>query len=303
MTNPYISIIVPVYNSEKYLRRCVDSILAQDYGNFELLLIDDGSIDNSGNICDEYASLDARVKVFHKVNGGVSTARNVGVDNAKGKWITFVDSDDFIEKSYLNIGDSTADIIFQNYVTTGTSEKSKYAKMKISNLESLKDFLNNEAHKELFRTPWGKFFKKSIIKEHDLRFNTKYSIGEDTLFILEYMCYCVSLDFLSTSYYCYQKGDAIQKYTINSRCALMYMNDFYRLYLAIGLNNIRYLQFIYESFYMLMKPQCNVYESNVWFKNILTRKIYNKIFFSLRLKAHIFYLNQRIKCILYTIHN
>ena len=91
-----ISIIVPVYNTEKYLHRCIDSVLAQTYQDFELLLIDDGSKDSSGAICDEYAAQDTRVRVFHKENGGVSSARNVGLDLAQGEWVTFVDSDDYI---------------------------------------------------------------------------------------------------------------------------------------------------------------------------------------------------------------
>lgn len=99
---PEISIIVPVYKVEKYLRRCVDSILAQTFTDFELLLIDDGSPDNSGKICDEYAALDPRIRVFHKPNGGVSSARNLGIDNARGEWIAFVDSDDWIEKYFLD---------------------------------------------------------------------------------------------------------------------------------------------------------------------------------------------------------
>ena len=91
-----ITIITPVYKAEKYLHRCVDSILAQSYTNFELLLIDDGSPDNSGAICDEYAVKDSRVRVFHKENGGVSSARNAGIDAAQGEFLTFVDSDDYL---------------------------------------------------------------------------------------------------------------------------------------------------------------------------------------------------------------
>ena len=99
---PTISVIVPVYNAEMYLHRCIDSVLAQTYQNFELLLIDDGSKDSSGTICDEYAAKDARVRVFHKEIGGVSSARNVGLDHAQDEWITFVDSDDYIEeKEYV----------------------------------------------------------------------------------------------------------------------------------------------------------------------------------------------------------
>ena len=96
-----ISVIVPVYNAEKYLCRCIDSILAQTYKDFELLLIDDGSKDSSGAICDEYAAKDSRVRVFHKENGGVGFARNVGLDHAQGDWVTFVDSDDWVDVCWL----------------------------------------------------------------------------------------------------------------------------------------------------------------------------------------------------------
>ena len=92
-----ISVIVPVYNTEKYLDRCIQSILGQTYSNIELLLIDDGSTDSSGEICDKYAQQDSRVRVFHKENGGASAARNMGLDKANGSWIAFVDSDDWID--------------------------------------------------------------------------------------------------------------------------------------------------------------------------------------------------------------
>ena len=96
MPTPKISVIVPVYNAEKSLCRCIDSILTQTYQDFELLLIDDGSKDSSGAICDSYVAKDSRIKVFHKPNGGVSSARNLGIDNAQGEWLTFVDADDYL---------------------------------------------------------------------------------------------------------------------------------------------------------------------------------------------------------------
>lgn len=92
-----ISIIVPVYNTEKYLDQCIQSILSQTYTDYELLLVDDGSTDSSGVICDRYAEQDSRVREFHKPNGGVSSARNMGLDNARGEWIGWVDSDDYID--------------------------------------------------------------------------------------------------------------------------------------------------------------------------------------------------------------
>ena len=96
-----ISVVVPVYNVEKYIDKCINSIINQTYKNLEIILVDDGSPDNCGNICDEYAKKDNRIIVIHKENGGVSSARNIGIKNAKGKWITFVDSDDWIENDYV----------------------------------------------------------------------------------------------------------------------------------------------------------------------------------------------------------
>ena len=103
MVNPKISVIIPVYNAEVYLHRCVDSLLSQSFKDFELLLVDDGSVDSSADICDEYANGDERVRVFHKKNGGVSSARNLGLDNARGEWVVFVDADDWIVDNGFNV--------------------------------------------------------------------------------------------------------------------------------------------------------------------------------------------------------
>ena len=138
---PVISIIVPVYNAEKYLHRCIDSILSQTFTDFELLLIDDGSTDSSSIICDDYLREDSRVRVFHKKNGGVSSARNMGLDNAKGKWITFVDSDDFISSNFCEIllDNENEDLVICSFETFGNiKEKCKlkdsyYSKEQLSN--------------------------------------------------------------------------------------------------------------------------------------------------------------------------
>lgn len=103
MPSPRLSVVVPVYNTEKYLHRCVNSILAQTFTDFELLLIDDGSKDSSGVICDDYVARDSRVRVFHKENGGVSSARNLGLEHSQGEWIVFVDSDDWIETTMFEL--------------------------------------------------------------------------------------------------------------------------------------------------------------------------------------------------------
>ena len=165
---PKISVIVPVYNAEKYLHRCVDSILTQTFTDFELLLINDGSKDKSGAICDEYAAKDSRVRVFHKENGGVSSARNLGLDNAKGEWITFVDSDDWIvsdmyEKMLQKLvknnadlclcdinmywGDEVADLVYEHCLSV-VNEKDKDVEMFINS--SWHSCCNIMAKKDLF---------------------------------------------------------------------------------------------------------------------------------------------------------
>ena len=122
-----ISVIVPIYNVEPYLHRCVDSLLLQTYQDFELILIDDGSTDNCGMICDEYAALDDRIRVIHKLNGGLSDARNVGLEIATGEYIAFVDSDDWVARDYLEclfvtLCETGADICECNLIKT-TGEK------------------------------------------------------------------------------------------------------------------------------------------------------------------------------------
>lgn len=117
--NPLISIIVPVYNVEEYLPKCLDSIINQTYKNLEIIVVNDGSTDNSGKICDEYGERDYRIMVIHKANRGVSSSRNIGIKNASGEYILFVDSDDEIEKDYVNVmaravTNSDCDLVISN---------------------------------------------------------------------------------------------------------------------------------------------------------------------------------------------
>ena len=200
MSDSLISVIVPVYNSEQTLHRCIDSILGQTYRNFELLLINDGSKDRSGEICDEYARKDSRVKVFHKENGGVSSARNLGLDNAKGEWITFIDSDDSVEESFLeslySFGSGSLKIC--NFNGDGQKDYSE----ECSNVETSL-VITKLLDDNLIWTPWGKLFSSAIINDHNLRFDTKLKLGEDTLFCWEYLSYCSTVSFLASNLYNY----------------------------------------------------------------------------------------------------
>ena len=189
---PKISVIVPVYNTEQYLPRCIDSILAQAFVDFELLLIDDGSKDNSGKICDEYAAKNSRIRVFHKENGGVSSARNIGLDNAQGEWITFVDSDDYVKPIYL---DGLIEYTKKENVDLVVSFSISLFKDKIGvsyyNGKSISredfDLLFTEFDFAWRTSPWGKLYKLDIIKQHYLAFKTNMPIGEDLVFLYEYL--------------------------------------------------------------------------------------------------------------------
>ena len=125
-----ISVVIPVYNTEKYLKECIDSVINQSYNNLEIILVDDGSTDNSLEICNKYADMDKRIKVIHKNNGGLSDARNVGIENANGKYITFVDSDDFIENDmyellYNDVCENNAEIAGCDYYLFNSLSTSK----------------------------------------------------------------------------------------------------------------------------------------------------------------------------------
>lgn len=203
-----ISVIVPVYNVEKWLSRCIASILAQTYTNFELLLIDDGSSDHSGVICDEYAGRDPRVRVLHKSNGGVSSARNLGLGNARGEWIAFCDADDYVSPYYLeNLYKAASapdiDLVF-NYAIVdcnGKAEKETYPE-KVIHLNELSElFLYNDL---IWHTStWSKLFKRSIIYSQNLRYIEDVHIGEDALFLFNYILNCRRIKVICTCDYHY----------------------------------------------------------------------------------------------------
>lgn len=215
---PLISIIIPVYNSEKTLNRCVNSILNQTFMDWELLLVDDGSTDKSGKICDQYALKDFRIRVFHKKNGGVSSARNTGLDYAIGSWITFVDSDDFIDATFLDtlIRLQSSDLCISGiqFINNETILLPPEEYIKIENVAELDNLLN----KLYFTAPWGKVYKNEIIQKNNIRFNINLKIGEDTDFVLKYLLYINDIRLISRPLYHFfndEKGK-ITKYTLTA---------------------------------------------------------------------------------------
>jgi len=183
-----ISVIVPVYNVEEYLKRCLDSLVNQTYSNLDILLVNDGSTDSSGQICDEYAEKDGRIRVLHKENGGVSSARNAGIDVATGDWISFIDSDDWIVEDYYEkiavfFEDENTDMVsvrVQRYSEFESSKKELSEKFKVfENDTIMKILLGKKAFGSFFST-CTKVYKKRVLE--GVRFELNNGYGEDILF-------------------------------------------------------------------------------------------------------------------------
>lgn len=201
-----ISVIVPVYKVEAVLPRCIESILNQTVSDFELILIDDGSPDQSGAICDEYAARDARIRVIHQENGGVSKARNAGLDAAQGDYIVFIDSDDYVDSTYLQRHlDNLADMVISGFRCEGYNINNN--DYQIPEQEYYDDLSKEEYIKLfercLFNLSWAKLFIASIINEHKIRFSESLQRSEDLLFTVQYAQHCKTIRIIPYAEYHY----------------------------------------------------------------------------------------------------
>lgn len=211
-----VSVIVPVYNSEKYLSDCIKSILNQTFDNFELILVNDGSSDSSLEICRKFAIEDSRVVVIDKHNEGVSEARNSGLKNARGRFICFVDSDDIVEPNYIKalvntqskfnseLTISGVNLYYKDDITEYKVEEAVFENTEFLNLFSFEDYLF------LLRGPVCKLFLKDIIKSNNLTFNKAVHYGEDAIFVLQYCLYIKVVAFSNdVSYQYFRRSDGL----------------------------------------------------------------------------------------------
>lgn len=195
MDNYLVSIILPIYNVEKYLDRCIQSILNQSYENLEIILVDDGSPDRSSEICDEYRKSDQRIKVVHKENGGLSDARNAGLILAKGKYIIFLDSDDYIEHTMVEdavtvLEKNNSDIVIWGYYADFVDEDENLISSKIINPCISGDFLKSDFYEVTITNEligilgyaWNKMYKKSLLLKNNFKFTKGLSLVEDIVF-------------------------------------------------------------------------------------------------------------------------
>lgn len=213
MNDPIISIIIPVYNAERFLSAAIDSVLAQTYKDWELILIDDGSTDRSRIICEHYASqCENPIRVIHQSNKGVSAARNVGLDVAQGKFIAFIDADDVVTSEYLNAlfllqKETNADLVGTWYKCVDDNLKPIEFEREIHEEKYQNHTLHHFAskHPEFFGTVWGKLMRKDLIDEYKLKFSTELCRGEDTLFICSYAAVCKEIATNNRVMYFYRK--------------------------------------------------------------------------------------------------
>lgn len=213
---PLFSLVIPVFNAGRTLARCLDSILSQAYSDFEVILVDDGSTDESPSVCDSYESADSRVRVFHKPNGGVSSARNLGIDNAAGNWITFIDADDYVSPEYISaisrqVGKVKRNcLVVSDFLVLHDADGMQKTEVRFENRVST---LQNLIHTRLWQNVWNKVFSMEIIAENCIRFDESFLFFEDALFVGAYARYCSEVSVVDEICYChFFLSDYAEKY-------------------------------------------------------------------------------------------
>lgn len=217
--NPMVSVVIPIYNVEKYLKKCIDSILNQSFNDFEIILVNDGSTDSSIEICNEYIEKDCRIILINKKNGGLSSARNAGINVAKGKYISFIDPDDCINENYFNILIKKAemnncDVIVSGYKTF-PNNVNIIPSYKLNTVLKGTDFIlssDNVHSKNELCFVWRYLYRLKLIKQNKTVFNEKIFIGEDVVF---------NLETLGNSNRVMAISDILYYYTINNPTSLM----------------------------------------------------------------------------------
>lgn len=220
-----ITVIIPIYNCEKYLERCLESVISQTYKNLEILLINDGSTDNSKKICDYYLCKDSRIKLINKENSGVSDTRNVGIKEAGGDYIAFVDADDFIEydmyeKMLKKSVENNCDMVFCDYIEfndKGIANSESISVNEFVKTRDLKYFIAGKNTDRLMGSIWRILFKKNVVE--NLRFNKDIILGEDLLFVLQALSNNKKISSVNEKLYHYyfQSSDNYKKYLNNPK--------------------------------------------------------------------------------------
>lgn len=320
-----ISIIMPVYNKYNYLMKSINSIINQTYKDFELIIVDDGSSDGSEKLCDEFAQKDQRIKVIHLKNAGVSNARNVGLDNAKGKYLQFIDSDDYVdedmlEKLYDKATQYDVDIVISGITKVNHDyEVLNETLPQLTGVKSKNEMLENFASEQRSTGIYGcvsnKFIKRDIVEKFKLRFDTKIKLAEDLDFYLKLYEHISSIYFYDTSFYYYIqnaansstsenfKHDYLTQINISLRQKdllnknnMLNENNLKTINLVITNFTLCYIYDEFNSSYSRYKERLNYIYDNQKIQNSLTQNDqtkFNKIIISL--------LSKNTSCLLYIL--
>ncbi|NCB42989.1 MAG: glycosyltransferase family 2 protein [Clostridia bacterium] len=282
-----ISVIVTLYKTEEYAERCIQSIVDQTYKNIEIILVDDGSPDRCPKICDDYAKLDKRVKVIHKDNGGVSSARNEGLKSAKGLYVQFVDGDDYIDPDMcmsmiyeMESADSDLVICGYDQIVRGVPTARLFANI---SYEKIQDLSNNfsQLYSEGFINPvWNKLYKKHLIKS---LFDESFKIGEDLLFNLQYLEVCKKTSIISSClyYYCCENINSLttlyggKSFDVSIKIFLA-VNSFYRTYFneqyCFGAGKVFFVDAFFTMQQLVLRTDLNKKEKEKQIQIIVSEK-------------------------------
>lgn len=291
MKNTNISIIIPVFNSEQYLEECLNSIQQQSYPYFKVIIVNDGSSDNSLNIAKRYELTDKRFKVFSKKNEGVSTARNYGIEHSyESDYICFVDSDDKIKKNYLEtlLEKKDIDCTIGGILYTNKENSIANIDKQTYNLDTLGNLLSKKLQSMCFLSAWGKLYRLDIIQKYNIRFNTKLKLGEDTLFLHTYLSHCNTFHSTGEIIYIYRIDMfSYKKYQLNCNDTLYAINQIANIYYALcekfNFQNSSYFLYIIRHFllaYQEYSKNNSIRYKDV--KNLYTNIHVRKMFYARR---------------------
>ena len=257
-----ISVIIPVYNTENYIGVCLESLVKQTYTNFEVLMIDDGSTDNSGRICQEYTESDSRFHYYRKENGGVSSARNLGIEYSRGDYLTFVDSDDWVEEDFLEVLYSaliseSASVSISTYKRFSMEDNTWYVhsfqrgyeKRVFNYLELINELIDLDSFDHSYRFVSGKLVRRDILG--DIRFNTLTILGEDMEFWFKIYLISPKSVYINRDSYVYRIAEGPTRHfsLLKIRCDLQQRKNFIALLSARNIDVGRYV----DSFVSLLK--------------------------------------------------
>ncbi|MPQ44275.1 glycosyltransferase family 2 protein, partial [Clostridium tarantellae] len=285
------SVIIPVYNVEKYLRRCIDSIINQSEKNIEIILVNDGSTDGSRYICNEYEKKDKRIKLIHKKNGGLSDARNVGLNASSGKYLLFVDSDDWCDLHMISdmcnkAEENNADLVVCGYLINYSDEKiirKEFIEEKLfAGKNEIKEGIFEIETKAMFNVVWNKLYKNKIIKKINLIFDKEGVPGEDLIFNCEYLKNINKLFLITGCYYNYMRLDIetlVYKYRKNLyEMVNKFNNSRKELYTFYNMHTGKYkvlLSNTYISYIFSCIP--NIYRENANISNKKRKEFFEEI--------------------------